>query len=49
MGIHNDGSHNKDMIDLDEITILWLLDVGKLRHCHGSSVWVDEETSVTRF
>jgi hypothetical protein len=49
MQIHNDQSHDKDMIDLDEIMILWLLDVGKLRHCCGSLVWVDEETSVTQF
>ena len=49
MRIHKDQSHDKDMIDLDEIMILWLLDVGKLRHCRGSLVWVDEETSVTQF
>jgi hypothetical protein len=49
MQIHNDRSHNKDMIDLDEIMILWLLDVGKLHHHRGSLVWVDEETSVTQF
>ncbi len=28
MQIHNDQSHNKYMTDLDEIMILWLLDVG---------------------
>jgi hypothetical protein len=49
MQIHNDQSHNKDMIDLDEIMIFWLLDVGKLRHRCGSLVWVDEETSMARF
>jgi hypothetical protein len=37
------------MIDLDEIMILWLLDVGKLHHRCGSLVWVDEETSVAQF
>jgi hypothetical protein len=37
------------MIDLDEMMILWLLDVGKLHHPCGSLVWVDEETSVTQF
>ncbi len=47
MQIHNDQSHDKDMIDLDEIMILQLLDVGKLHHRHGSLVWVDEETLVT--
>jgi hypothetical protein len=49
MQIHNDQSHDKDMIDLDEIMTFWLLDVGKLCHCHGSLVCVDEETSVTQF
>jgi hypothetical protein len=49
MQTHNDWSHNKDMIDLDEIMIFWLLDVGKLRHHRVSSVWVDEETSMTQF
>jgi hypothetical protein len=49
MQIHNDRPHDKDMIDLDEIMILWLLDVGKLRHRRGSSVWFDEETLVTQF
>jgi hypothetical protein len=37
------------MIDLDEIMILCLLDVGKLGHCCRSLVWVDEETLVTGF
>jgi hypothetical protein len=49
MQIHDNQSHDKDMIDLDEIMNLWLLDVGKLRHHCGSSVWVDEEISVTQF
>jgi hypothetical protein len=49
MQIHNNQSHDNDMIDLDEIMVLWLLDVGKLSHCPGSLVWVDEETLVTQF
>ncbi len=49
MQIHNDQTHDNDMIDLDEIMVLWLLDVGKLCHCRGSLVWVDEETSLTQF
>jgi hypothetical protein len=49
MQIHNNQSHNKYMIDLDEIMILWLLDVGKLCHHRGSLVWVNEKTSVTQF
>jgi hypothetical protein len=49
MQIHNNRSHDKDMIDLDEMMILWLLDVGKLHHHCGSLVWADEETSVTQF